>query len=95
MPRTIAKLRVANLRQPKASPLALGRQARLAFAAKLKGQGNLLPFGVPEDVRAELAGITIVDAKDLFPAGNGLPEQVVNLTWHGLSRRFGDTEIDS
>src|SRR5207245_10503372 len=95
MPWAIAELSVANLRQPEASPLASRRQTRLALAAKLISQRDLLPFGVAEDVRAKLAGVAVVDAKDLAPRGHGLAEQVVSRAWHRISRHFSHEKIDN
>jgi hypothetical protein len=37
-----------------------------------------------EDVRAKLASVTVVYAKDLFPAGDRLDEQVVDWARHGF-----------
>ena len=85
MPWTIDEPSAANLRQQEASPLASRPQASLALAAKLVGQRDLLPFGVAEDVRAKLTGITVVGAKDLLPFGDGLDKQVIDLAWHRVS----------
>jgi hypothetical protein len=56
------------------------------LTAKLIDQRHLLPFGMAEDVRAKLARVTVVNAKDLFPADNGTDEQVVNRALHRVSR---------
>jgi hypothetical protein len=42
------------------------RQASLALAAKRVSQRDLLPFGVAEDVRAQLTGETVVMQKICF-----------------------------
>ena len=81
MPWSIDEPSAANLRQQEASPLASRPQASLALAAKLVGQRDLLPFGVAEDVRTKLAGVTVVNAKDLFPTRHGSAKEVVN--WAG------------
>jgi hypothetical protein len=83
MPWSIDESSAANLRQQEASPLASRPRASLVLAAKLVGQHDLLPFGVAEDVQAQLAGVTVVNAKDLFPTGHGSAKEVVNWAWQG------------
>ncbi len=85
MPRAVMEQSIANLRQVEATPLAARRQAPLALPAKLISQRDLLPLGVAEDVRAELAGITVVGAKDLLSFRDGLDKQLVDLAWLGLA----------
>ena len=85
MPWSIDEPSAANLRQQEASPLASRPQASLALAAKLVGQRDLLPFGVAEDVRAQLASGPVIHANDLFAAGDGLGEQLVERARHGVS----------
>ena len=86
MPWSIDEPSAANPRQQEASPLASRPQASLALAPKLVGQPDLLPFGVAEDVRTKFAGVTVVNAKDLFPTGHGSAKEVVNWAWHGVCR---------
>ena len=85
MPGSVAELNVTDLGEPKAFPLSSGRQAALALAGKLVSQHDLLPFGVAQDDRAKLAGVSIVQAKDLSPACHCFGEQVIGRAWHGIS----------
>ena len=85
MPGPVPELNVADLGEPKAFPLASRRQAAVALAGKLIGQRDLLPVGVAENDGAELAEVSVVGAKDLFPAGHGLLEQIVGAARHGAA----------
>lgn len=94
MPGTVAKLNVADLGKRKAFPLALWREAALTSSGELVSQRDLLPVGVAKDDRAKLAGVAIVSAQDLFPAGHRLFEQPVSRAWHGGSRHCWRRALD-
>ena len=74
--------------EPKAFPLASGWQTALASTSKLVGQRHLLAVAVAEGDGAELAGVAIIGAKDLFPADHRLFEQGVDLAGHLASRHL-------
>lgn len=74
VPRPLAELNVAHLREEKTFPVTAGRQARFALAIELIGQRFLFALGVTENNRAQLASIPAVGAKDLFPLDHCLDE---------------------
>src|SRR5205814_9729847 len=65
-PRTFPEPDVAHLFQEEAFPFSFGRQARLAFAIKLKSECFLLYFGMTEDNGTEFTAIPVVLADDLL-----------------------------
>jgi hypothetical protein len=86
VPRPIAELDVMGFGEPKAFPLTSGWQTALASTSKLVGQRHLLAVGVAEDDGAELAGVAIIGAKDLFPADHRSFKRGVDLAGHLASR---------
>ena len=67
MPWAVTEPRVADLRKQKTFPFAAGPQAACAFTAKSVGERFLLFSRVTKDHRAELAVVTVIHTKDLFP----------------------------
>jgi hypothetical protein len=92
-PSSIAKLDVADLRQPEATPLASGRQARPALAAELIRQRLLLPLRVAKDDRAQLAPIAAIHAEYLFPHAHCFLEQSIIWAWHQFARTSGQVRL--
>jgi hypothetical protein len=82
----VAELDVADLGWAKAFPLAGERQRFAALACELVSQRDLLPIGVAEDDRAELAWVAVVPAKDLLVTAHGCFEQCVSRAGHREAR---------
>ena len=85
VPGPVAQLHVADLRKPKAAPLATRRQSGTALTGKLKCQCLLLRLAVAEKHDAQFAPISLIVAKDLSAGGHRLGEQFVCRAWRGPS----------
>jgi hypothetical protein len=86
VPGPIPELSVADPGEPKAFPLASRRKAAVASPGELVGQRDLLPVGMAENDRAELARVPTVGAKNLFPAAHRLFEQIIGGARHRVAR---------
>jgi hypothetical protein len=82
VPGSVSGLRIADLAQKQAAPLATRRQARGALACKLICEHFLLPIFMAENVRAKLTVSSLVRAGDLFAAEDSVAEKLVNRARH-------------
>jgi hypothetical protein len=80
MPAAGAWARPADIGELQASPL---RQRPRALAAELPGQHDLFAaFIGADDVRAQFADATVIEADDLLLAEDGVAEEGVGGAWH-------------
>src|SRR6266568_2353152 len=82
MPVAIPQANLPNLRQKETTPFAARRQTRAALAAELIRQHDFPATGPAENMRTELATMTLIGADDLLALENGLTEVLIGGTVH-------------
>src|SRR5581483_1055418 len=60
VPWSVPELDIADLVEPKAAPLPVGRQNRSALSCELVSERFLLALGVSEDDRTKLTDVSVI-----------------------------------